>query len=186
MVWQTSPPLVLASLTLRLCKALLPLAMLWVGKLIIDRVVAFLGAGTGSLDQVYKLVGIEFALAILSDWLGRGVAFCDSLLGDRFTNQVSVRLMEHASALDLSRFEEPEFYDKMERARRQTTGRLGLLSSLFTLVQDLVTLASLSAGLLLFSPWLLLLLTLSVLPSFLAEKKKLKIGIDDKMGRPAF
>jgi len=169
MVWQTSPPLVLASLTLRLCKALLPLAMLWVGKLIIDRVVAFLGAGTGSLDQVYKLVGIEFGLAILSDWLGRGVAFCDSLLGDRFTNQVSVRLMEHASALDLSRFEEPEFYDKMERARRQTTGRLGLLSSLFTLVQDLVTLASLSAGLLLFSPWLLLLLILAVLPSFLGE-----------------
>jgi ATP-binding cassette, subfamily B, bacterial len=169
MVWQTSPPLVLASLTLRLCKALLPLAMLWVGKLIIDRVVAFLGAGTGSLDQVYKLIGIEFGLAILSDWLGRGVAFCDSLLGDRFTNQVSVRLMEHASALDLSRFEEPEFYDKMERARRQTTGRLGLLSSLFTLVQDLVTLASLSAGLLLFSPWLLLLLILAVLPSFLGE-----------------
>ena len=169
MVWQTSPPLVLASLTLRFCKAVLPLAMLWVGKLIIDSVVASLGAKTAPLGGVYQLVAIEFGLAILSDWLGRGIAFCDSLLGDRFTNQVSVRLMEHASALDLARFEEPEFYDKMERARRQTTGRLGLLSSLFTLAQEMVTLASLSTGLLLFSPWLMLLLVLAVLPSFLGE-----------------
>lgn len=169
MVWQTSPPLVLASLVLRLCRALLPLAMLWVGKLIIDAVVASLGSKTAPPQDVYTLVAVEFGLAILSDWLGRGVALCDSLLGDRFTNQISVRLMEHASALDLARFEEPEFYDKMERARRQTTGRLGLLSSLFTLVQDLITLASLSAGLLLFSPWLMLLLILAVLPSFLGE-----------------
>jgi ATP-binding cassette subfamily B protein len=94
---------------------------------------------------------------------------CDSLLGDRFTNLVSVRLMEHASRLDLASFEDPVFYDKLERARRQTTGRLGLLAALMGAGQDAISLASLSAGLIVFSPWLMLLLVAAVVPAFLGE-----------------
>ncbi len=169
MVWRTSPPLVLLSLLLRLCKAAIPVALLWVGKLIVDHVVALLGSGTGSPGEIYKLVALEFGLAIVSDWLGRGVALCDSLLGDRFANEISVRLMEHAARLDLVCFEDPEFHDKMERARRQTAGRLSMLSGLSALLQEGITLATLSAGLLLFSPWLLPLLILAVIPSFLGE-----------------
>ena len=115
------------------------------------------------------LVAIEFGLAILNDVLSRSVALFDSLLGDRFTIEVSVRLMQHATLLDLVFFEDPEFYDKMERARRQSTGRLGLLGGLFSMAQEFVTLLTLSAGLIWFSPWLLLLLVAAVLPSFLAE-----------------
>jgi ATP-binding cassette subfamily B protein len=169
MVWETSPPLVLATMLLRLFRAVLPLAMLWVPKLILDAVVAFVSHGTGNLNRIWKLVLLELGLAILSDLLGRLTTLCDSLLGDRFTDLVSVRLMRHAAELDLSSFEDPVFYDKLERARRQSTGRLTLLASLLNMGQDTLALISLSAGLIVFSPWLMVLLVAAVIPSFLGE-----------------
>jgi ATP-binding cassette subfamily B protein len=169
MVWETSPPLVVANTVFRLFRALLPLAMLWVSKLIIDGVVAWITRRGGILAGIWKLVALELALAIASDVLGRANTLCDSLLGDRFTNRVSVRLMEHASRLDLASFEDPVFYDKLDRARRQTTGRMGLLAALLNIGQDALTLASLSTGLIVFSPWLMVLLAAAVIPSFLGE-----------------
>ena len=169
MVWQTSPPLVVATTFLRLFRAMMPLAMLWVSKLIVDAVVGRISRGTGSLVVIWKLVALELALAVASDVLGRANTLCDSLLGDRFTNLVSVRLMRHATELDLASFEDPGFYDKLERARRQTTGRLGLLAALLNMGQDLLTLISLSAGLIVFSPWLMLFLVVAVIPAFLGE-----------------
>jgi ATP-binding cassette subfamily B protein len=169
LVWETSPPLVGATVLLRLFRALLPLAMLWVPKLILDAVVTFVSHGTGDLNRIWKLVAIELGLAVLSDILGRVNTLCDSLLGDRFTDLVSVRLMRHANELDLASFEDPVFYDKLERARRQTNGRLTLLASLLNMGQDTLTLISLSAGLIVFSPWLMVLLVAAVIPAFLGE-----------------
>jgi ATP-binding cassette subfamily B protein len=143
--------------------------MLWVSKLIIDAVVGRISTGTGSLTAIWKLVALELGLAIASDILGRANTLCDSLLGDRFTNRVSVRLMEHASRLDLASFEDPVFYDKLDRARRQTTGRLGLLAAVLNVCQDAISLISLSGLLIVFSPWLMLLLVAAVIPAFLGE-----------------
>ncbi len=128
MVWETSPPMVVATTILRLIRALLPLAMLWVSKLILDAVVGRIMHKSGNLQRVWKLVALELGLAVASDVLGRVNTLFDSLLGDRFTNRVSVRLMKHATELDLASFEDPVFYDKLERARRQSTGRLTLLA----------------------------------------------------------
>jgi ATP-binding cassette subfamily B protein len=101
----------------------------WYGRLfrrllLIDEVVR-LSAPGGPDDTTYlwTLVAAEFGMAILSTGLGRAVALMDGLLGDLFANQTSVRLMEHAATLDLEQFEDATFYDKLERARRQTTGR---------------------------------------------------------------
>jgi ATP-binding cassette subfamily B protein len=143
--------------------------MLWVSKLIIEGVVAWITRHSGNLAGIRKLVALELALAIASDGLGRANTLCDSLPGDRFTNRVSVRLMEHASRLDLASFEAPVFYDELERARRQTAGRMGLLAALLNIGQDAVTLVSLSTGRLVFSPWLMVLPAAVVIPSFLGE-----------------
>src|ERR1017187_2962627 len=89
MVWETSPPLVVASTVFRLFRALLPLGMLWVSKLIIDGVVAWITLRGGILAGIWKLVALELALAIASDVLGRANTLCDSLLGDRFTNRLN-------------------------------------------------------------------------------------------------
>lgn len=175
LVWEVSPTLTVASVAMRLVRGALPVALLWVGKLIIDEVVLLAQAGgiesvlSGDLTYLWLLVGIELGLAIVSDLLGRGVALADSLLSDLFTNETSVRLMRHAARLDLRHFEDAEFYDRLERARRQTTGRIALLSQILGQAQDLVTILTLGAGLVIMAPWLIFLLILALVPAFLGE-----------------
>jgi ATP-binding cassette subfamily B protein len=120
-------------------------------------------------SYLWKLVALEIALAFAAETLSRASAVVESLLGDLFSNRTSVMLMEHAATLDLYQFENPAFYDQLDRARRQTTGRIGLLAQLLSMGQDLITLVSLSAALLIYSTWLLLLLAVAVVPSFLSE-----------------
>ncbi len=170
LVWKTSPWMTLASAVLRLIRSALPLAILYLGKLIIDEVL-FLStnASSGSYGHLWLLVGIEFGLAILADSLSRINVLIDSLLGDKFSNYTSIRILEHAASLDLDQFEDSVFYDKMERARQQTTGRTMLLSQLMSQIQDIITMLFLAAGLVAFNPWLILLLFVAIIPSFLGE-----------------
>lgn len=93
----------------------------------------------------------------------------DGLLGDLFTNKISIRLMEKAALMDLDHFEDSTFYDKLERARRQTTRRMILMSQTLSQVQDTITMAFLSAGLVAFNPWLILLLIVTLIPAFVGE-----------------
>jgi ATP-binding cassette subfamily B protein len=171
LIWQTSPALTLGNIALRLVRAAVPLAMLYVGRLILDDVVALtkLPAASRTLNPVFGLVALEFGLVLLTDALGRAVALLDSLLGDLFANVSSVRLMRHAAELDLDQFEDSTFYDKLERARRQTLSRSVLMSQVLAQGQDAVTLVLLAAGLVAFQPWLLGLLLLAVVPAFLGE-----------------
>jgi ATP-binding cassette subfamily B protein len=151
--------------------AVIPVGQLWVGKLIIDQVVQRITGRSGASNRIWVLVAYEVGLAVLSDLLSRAINLCDSLLGDKFTNHVSLRFMEHANRLDLVSFEDPVFYDKLERARRQTTSRLGMLAVLAGMGQQVITLLSLSAAVVSFSPWFLLLLVIAVIPAFLGETR---------------
>lgn len=171
MVWSTGPSLCVFTLLLRLIAALFPLATLWISKLIIDLVVRAIRHQAVDRSAIWKLLIIELLLAIASDTTGRFISLVDSLLGDRFTNHVSIRLMEHANSLDLMSFEDPVFYDKMERARRQTTARLGMLGSLAGMAQQFITLLSLISAVIFFSPWLLLLLAAATVPVFFGETR---------------
>jgi ATP-binding cassette, subfamily B, bacterial len=180
LIWRTSPGLTAANLLLRLLRALLPVATLYVGKLIIDEVISLAGTagapgslrawlGSGLLDRLGWLLASELGLAVLSDVSGRTVSLLDTLLGEKFTNATSVRLMEHAATLDLEDFEDSELQDRLERARRQTTGRMTLMSQLFGQAQDVVTIVSFAAGLVVYAPWLIALLILALVPAFLGE-----------------
>jgi ATP-binding cassette subfamily B protein len=171
MVWETSRSLTILTLLLRAVSASIPLTTLWVSKLIIDLVVRAIRHQPFDRSAIWKLLVLELLLAVASDVLGRAISLVDSLLGDRFTNHVSLKLMAHATALDLVSFEDPVFYDKMERARRQTTSRLGTLASLATMAQQLLTLASLLSAVIFFDPWLLLLLVGGTIPVFLGETR---------------
>jgi ATP-binding cassette subfamily B protein len=180
MVWDTSPQLMATSLMLRLVRALLPVVTLFIGKLIIDDVVALVQTphkpetllqwmNSGLLNWLGLLLIAEFALAVLADILGRIVSLVDSLLSERVSNSSSVRLMEHAATLDLEDFEDSEFQDQLERARRQTSGRMTLMGQLLGQAQDIVTVASFVAGFIFFAPWLIALLLLALIPAFLGE-----------------
>ena len=179
-VWKTSPALCIATITLRLLRALLPVVTLYVGKLIIDEVTRLLRSGihhtdwhewlsSGDLAPLLELLLLEFALAVGADILGRIVSLIDSLLSERYSNATSVLLMQHAASLDLEDFEDADLQDKLDRARRQVAGRSGLLSQLLGQAQDMVTILSFGIGLFVYAPWLILLVFLAVVPAFIGE-----------------
>ncbi len=169
LIWQTSKGMTIGNVALRLIKSAVPLAMLWVGKEIIDEVIRLIDATDGDNSYLWLMVGIELGLAVLSDLINRGITLLDSLLGDLFSNKTSEQLIQHAARLDLYQFENSEFYDKLERARRQTTGRTILMSQVLSQMQDIITVIFLAGGLIAFSPWLILILIVAVIPSFLGE-----------------
>ena len=168
LVWETHRGLASVMIALRLVQSGLPVATLWVGKLIIDQVIA-LRSGPRDYSALWTLVAIEIALVIASELLSRASSLVEGLLGDLFSNHSSVQLMQHASSLDLEQLENPELYDELERARQQTAGRLGLIKQLLGIAQDVITLVSLAAALLVYSPVLVLLLVAAVLPAFAGE-----------------
>ena len=180
LVYQTQRGYTMAILALRLVRSLIPVAVLWVGKLIIDAVIASIAAAqtgrTPDWPHLAALVGIELGIAVVGEGLARLSSLLESLLGDLFGNRLSVRLMEHAATLDLAQFEDAEIYDHLERARRQTVGRISLFTLLLGTAQDLITLISLASVLLVQLPWLLLLLTVAVLPAFLGEAHFASLG----------
>ena len=175
LIWQTSRSLTLANGALRLLRAFLPVAMLFLGKLIIDEVIRLAAAGdmpawsSGRLDRLATLIGLELAVAVLSDVAGRVVSLVDALLSERFTNETSIRLMEHAALLDLEDFEDSELQDQLERARRQTMGRSSLMTQLLGQAQDVLTIITFAIGLVAYAPWLILLLGIALIPAFLGE-----------------
>ena len=180
LVFQTHRGYTVAILVLRAVRSLIPVAVLWIGKLIIDGVIAGVATvhagGTPDWWHLAGLVGLELGIAVVGEGLARLSSLLESLLGDLFANRLSVRLMQHAATLDLAQFEDAEIYDHLERARRQTVGRIGLFTLLLGTAQDLITLISLASVLLVQLPWLLLLLTIAVLPAFLGEAHFASLG----------
>jgi ATP-binding cassette subfamily B protein len=169
LVWDTNRYYFILNILLRLIRSTIPVSILYIGKLIIDEVIFLTQNHSADHSYLWKLVAVEFLLAIISDALVRATSLVDGLLGDRFALHTSVKIMEHAATLDLEQFEDSEFYDKLERARQQTTGRTVLLSQLMTQVQDIITMAFLLVGLMAFNAWLILLLLIAIIPAFLGE-----------------
>ncbi|MEF2147705.1 ABC transporter ATP-binding protein [Luteimonas sp. FXH3W] len=178
-IWSTSKSLTIAAVIIRLLRALFPIITLYIGKLIIDEAIRLVGVGVtddlmlalqnGALNDLLLFLGLEFALAVANDLFGRLSGYVDSVLSEMFTNATSVRLMEHASTLDLEDFENADLQDQLERARRQTMGRMSLMSQLFGQAQDLITILTFGAGLLAYAPWLIVLLAVALLPAFIGE-----------------
>jgi ATP-binding cassette subfamily B protein len=158
-----------AGLIARFVSSVLPLALLWVAKLIIDIVVHAASSSQPVGPALWQLVIAEFAVAAFAGFSVRLIDYLDTLLADRYVRFVSVKVMEHSASLDLQAYEDPVFYDHLERARVQATDRLVMIQQIGRLLQLVITSATLSISILFFSPWLLLLLVVVVVPAFLGE-----------------
>ena len=170
-VWDSGPAVVVFGLVSRLFSSVLPVALLWITKLIIDGIV-----NHQPMQRIWWLVAAEFSLAILNSVLIRTIDYSDSLLADKYTRYVSIRVMNHAAGLDLIAYEDPVFYDRLERARVQATDRLVMIQAIGRLVQQAITTITLSISIMVFSPWLMLLLIAGVIPAFLGESHFALLG----------
>jgi ATP-binding cassette, subfamily B, bacterial len=168
-VWDSGPGVVIFGLVSRVFSSLMPVLLLWITKLIIDNIVHAVSGHHPVRPGFWWLVGAEFSLAVLNSILVRSIDYSDSLLADKYTRYVSIRVMNHAASLDLIAYEDPVFYDRLERARVQATDRLVMIQAIGRLVQQAITTITLSVSIMLFSPWLMLLLIAGVVPAFLGE-----------------
>ena len=168
-VWESGPPVVIFGIVSRIFSSLLPVLLLWITKLIIDGIVHAVSSHQPVGPRFWWLVVAEFSLAILNSILVRTIDYSDSLLADKYTRHVSIRVLEHASSLDLTAYEDPVFYDRLERARVQATDRLVMIQAVGRLVQQVITTITLSVSIMFFSPWLMLLLIVGVVPAFMGE-----------------
>lgn len=168
-VWESGRSVVVLGVLARVVASLLPPALFWVSKLIIDNIFHILTTHQPAGARLWWLVAGEFALAILAGVISRIIDYLDALLAGKYTHHVSVRVMEHAAGLDLLAYEDPVFYDRLERARVQATDRLYMIQAIGRLLQQVITTITLSVTILIFSPWLLLLLVVGVIPAFIGE-----------------
>jgi ATP-binding cassette subfamily B protein len=167
-LWESGPSVVTWGLTLRVIVASMPWAIGWVAHLIINGVDAALHHQALQAN-FWWVVAAEVGLALLFAIFSRAIDYTDSLLADRYTHHVSIEVMRQAARLDLTTYEDPEFYDRLERARVQATDRLAMIQQMGRLFLQVLTTLIWSAQLVYYSPWLMLLLVVGVLPSFFGE-----------------
>ena len=168
-IWNVNKKLFILSAICRLIGALIPVVVLWVGKLIIDEIILQISLDSPDYTQLWTFVALEFALVILSDLISRAISLTDGLLGDAYNIATSVTIIKKTNQINISLLEDSEFYDKLERARTQTTGRVALLSNVLGQAQSIISISTLVAGLIYFEPYLIILLVLSIIPSFINE-----------------
>ena len=168
-VWQSGPGVVTFGIVARIVAALLPVAIGYIPKLIIDILDQLIKTHGPVPVRLWWLVGAEFGLAVASSLVTRMIDYSDSLLANKYTRHVSIQVMKHASELDLTAYEDPIFYDRLERARVQATDRLVMIQSIGRLELQIITAIGWSVAVMIYSPWLMLLLIAAVLPAFIGE-----------------
>ncbi len=167
-LWKSGRATVTWGIGLRLIVATLPFAVAKVAQYIINGIADVL-RGRPLSPMFWKLVAAEVVLNVFLGLVTRAIDYSDSLLANRYTQYVSVKVMEQAARLDLTTYENPVFYDRLERARVQATDRLAMIQQMGRLLQQVITTITFSVALAWASPWLILLLAMGVLPSFLGE-----------------
>lgn len=170
-IWRVSPKLFVTNFVARMLTAISPVALLWVGKLIIDEVLLQIKREEPDLNLLWTYVAIELGIAVVTDLLNRLINLTDGLIGDLYSNDSSEKIIRKTNELTLEQLEDPDFYDKLERARQQTSGRVGLMSASLSQIQSIISIGSLVAGLIYFEPLLIILLVISIIPSFINEAK---------------
>ena len=171
LVWATSRRLTLALGGLTLVAGLLPAAIAWVGKLLVDSVVLAIDLGQMT-DQIWLWLGLEAVLVAAMAATQTGLSIANNLLRAQLGQRVNVMILEKAQTLELAQLEDAEFYDRLTRARREASSRpLALVQKTFGVIQNGIAILSFSGLLLAFSPWAVLLLVLGGLPAFFVEAK---------------
>lgn len=187
LVWDCGWPATLAMAGLTLVAAALPAAQAWVAKLIVDGVVSSIGQGlppAQGLAHVAPYLGLEFGLIFTGALIGQLRSLAEHLLHSQLTNHVNTLIIRKSLALDLRFFEDAAFYDKQQNARREADVRaLRIVNGGFFLVQDTLTLLTLAALLVRFSPWLALILFGAAMPTFVAQSRYARLTFRVITGR---
>jgi ATP-binding cassette subfamily B protein len=170
LVWKFTPGLLLGFALLTPLASILPIGIAYAGKRIVDGVVA------ASRPATLRWVAVELAIVATQATVQRGLGLVRSIMGARLGVDINSQILEKALRLELSQFEDSEFYDQLTRARREASTRpVQLVADVFQLVQSALTLAGYAALLIRFSIWAVLALALATVPATIAEMRYSKV-----------
>jgi ATP-binding cassette subfamily B protein len=169
MATESARSVVISSLAIRLVVALLPLSILAITRFVIDSISRLKSGHQPLPPEFWWMVLLEFSLACLGMILNRLIDFCDAVFADRYARYIDTRIIDHAGRLDLESFEDPGFHDKLERARMQGTERIGMIQAVGKMIQQLITACSLIVSIWFFSPLIVLVLAVCLIPGFIGE-----------------
>jgi ABC-type multidrug transport system fused ATPase/permease subunit len=171
LVWSTNRALTIGLALLTLVVGLLPGAIAYLGKLIVDGVVLAAQSGLAADRwQTLRYLALEGVAVLVQSACQQGISYCQELLRYLLGHKINLLVLEKALTLNLSHFEDSEFYDKMSRARQEASFRaLSITSSTFGLVKSALSLLAYGGLLLQFSEWAVLLLLLAAIPAFMSE-----------------
>jgi ATP-binding cassette subfamily B protein len=180
LVWQASPTSTVFMALITLLAAALPISQAWVAKLIVDQVVNAVNGGTAvalAFQATLPLLAIEFGLLTAGAMLSQGRTLVEHVLNARLGNTINTAIIRKALTLDLTYFEDAQFYDKLQNARRESNWRaLNIINTSFSVVQSILVLLSFAISLLAFSPLIALVLFGATIPSFIAQTKYSKLN----------
>ena len=174
LVWQTNPVATVGLAFLTLAGALLPATQAWVGKLIVDGVVASIQAGhdPDRVSTVFYYLILELILFLLSTAFSHSRRLIQQLIQLQLANRIRAEIIRKALTLEMAFFEHPDFYDRLQNARREGGYKpVELVNDSFQIVQNMITMISFAALMLRFSPWLVVILLATSIPAFIAETR---------------
>jgi ATP-binding cassette subfamily B protein len=174
LVWQSNPWATTGLGFLTVVGALLPASQAWVGKLIVDGVVASIqrAADPEQIKTVFVYLVLELGLFLLNTVINHARRFLQQVIQLQLANRIRGEIIRKALTLDLAYFEHPEFYDRLQNARRESGYKpVDLINETFLIVQNTITLISFALLLLRFSPWLVVILVGTSIPVFIAETR---------------
>jgi ATP-binding cassette subfamily B protein len=171
LVWQANRFATMGLAFLTVAGALLPAMQAWVGKLIVDGVVASIQS-THDAEQVFYYLVLELILFLLSTAINHARRLIQQLIQLQLANRIRAEIIRKALTLDMAFFEHPDFYDRLQNARREGGYKpVELINDTFQIVQNVITMISFAALMLRFSPWLVLILFATSIPAFIAETR---------------
>ena len=175
LVWQASRLATIAMALVALISGLLPISQAWVAKLIVDAVVAAVTGGTAPMEALRTTLPfllVEFVLLTLGTVLGQVRTLSEHILNARLGNTINTAIIRKSLSLDLHYFEDAQFYDKLQNARRESNWRaMSIIRTSFNLAENIITLTSFAIGLISFSPLVALILFGATIPSFIVQTR---------------
>jgi ATP-binding cassette subfamily B protein len=179
LVWEAHKGAAIVMGMVALFTGLLPISQAWVGKLIVDAVVAAVTNRTAPLTAFWTTAPylvVEFVLLTIGTALNQVRSLAEHMLNARLGNSINTAIIRKALSLDLHFFEDAQFYDKLQNARRESNWRaMSIINTSFNLASNSITLASFAVGLLAFSPLVALVLFGATIPSFVVQTRYSKL-----------
>ena len=170
LVWSTSPFLTALMMVLTVVSAFTPAATAWLLGAVLTSADDALRAGSGDFDRVALLIAIQAAVVLATFVLRAGRGAVSSILGDLFTNRTNLMILEKSETLDISYFENADFYDRLENAQREAReGPMQIVAESFAVVQNAITLITLIAVLFTIAWWIVVVVIVTTIPALLVE-----------------